>query len=160
MIRYTIDQSQPDYTDSFSLSILITDSFLATFICYQISRAGDYAFFICTDFASDRIRRVYEHSINMAKARFGCENIASINTAIEKLEPENTKRNKSAVWKQFSEFCIERSYKIDATSTEEQIALILQDWAYNMRKKNGENYKETVIKMMWNVNRCSTVASL
>ena len=41
-------------------------------------------------FASDRIGRVYTvYSTNMAKGRFGCENIASINTAIEKLKPEN-----------------------------------------------------------------------
>ena len=33
------DQSQPDYSDSFSLSKLITDSFLATFISFQMYRA-------------------------------------------------------------------------------------------------------------------------
>ena len=32
-------------------------------------------FFICTGFASDRIDHVNVHSTNMAKARFGCENI-------------------------------------------------------------------------------------
>jgi hypothetical protein len=28
--------------------------------------------------------------------------------------------------------------------------IILKDWAFNMRKKNGNEYKESVVKIMWN----------
>ena len=42
------------------------DSFLARFICFQISQADGYAFSIRAGFASDRIGRVYAHSTNMA----------------------------------------------------------------------------------------------
>ena len=66
-----MDQWQPNYTDSFPFSKLKTHSFLATFICFQISRADDSAFFfICAGFVSNRIGRVYVHSTNMAKADF------------------------------------------------------------------------------------------
>ena len=55
------------------------------------------------------------------------------------------------MWNQFLEFCAERNYKIDGSVSDEEIASILQDWGYNMRRKNGENYKQTVVKMIWNV---------
>ena len=42
--------------------------FLATFICFQISRATTMLFSICAGFASDRIGRVY--STNMADLIF------------------------------------------------------------------------------------------
>ena len=66
MIRYTIDQSQPDYSASFSLSKVITDSFFSYGHLFPDIPSNDNAFSVCAGFASDRIGRVYVHSTNMA----------------------------------------------------------------------------------------------
>ena len=70
MIRYTIDQLQPDYSDSFSLSKLITDSFFSYVHLFPDIPSNDNAFSICAGFASDRIGRVYVRSTNMADQIF------------------------------------------------------------------------------------------
>lgn len=82
--------------------------------------------------------------------RFGQSSADSIQTAVEQTTPINTKKSKNTIWKQFSEFCLERNYELTASTELKQIATILEDWAYNMRKKNGENYKESVVKTLWN----------
>ena len=48
-------------------------------------------------------------------------------------------------------FCTDRNYELTATTSEEQLARILKDGDYNMRKCNGEEYKESAVKTMWNV---------
>ena len=48
-------------------------------------------------------------------------------------------------------FCTDRNYELTATTSDEQLARILKDWGYNMGKYNGEEYKESAVKTMWNV---------
>jgi hypothetical protein len=55
------------------------------------------------------------------------------------------------VWNQFRTFCNNRCYELNASTSDEQLAVILKDWGYNMPKENGQDYKETVVKTMWNV---------
>lgn len=83
--------------------------------------------------------------------RFGDASIDEINSNIDQSVPENTKRTNSSIWKQFSYFCKCRNYQLTETSAEEDIAEILKDWAFNMRKQNGEDYKESAVKTLWNV---------
>lgn len=87
--------------------------------------------------------------------RFGANNLQNIKNEIENLVPTNTKKSKSSVWKQFNKFCLEKNYKLQQDTTMENLALILVDWGYNMRKTDGNDYKERVVKHMWN-----TVAKL
>uniref|UniRef100_A0A6P7F496 Uncharacterized protein LOC114326168 n=1 Tax=Diabrotica virgifera virgifera TaxID=50390 RepID=A0A6P7F496_DIAVI len=47
-------------------------------------------------------------------------------------------------------FCVDRNYKLDAENNNERLAFILKDWAFNMRKIDGSDYKESVIKTIWN----------
>ena len=64
MIQYAIDQWQPNYTDSFPFSKLITDSFFSYVLCFQISQADDYAFLFALALLP------VEYAPSMAKARF------------------------------------------------------------------------------------------
>ena len=82
--------------------------------------------------------------------RFGNESVENIKQEIQNLTPRNTKKNKESVWKQFIEFCTEKSYDIENSSIE-QLANILEDYAFNMKKRDGGDYKESVVKLMWNV---------
>ena len=42
-------------------------------------------------------------------------------------------------------------YEINRETSKDTLANILKDWAFNMRKADGTDYKESVIKSMWNV---------
>ena len=70
MIRYTIDQSQPDYSDGFSLSKLITDSFFSYVHLFPDIPSNVNTFSLYAGFASDRKGRVYVHPTNMADLIF------------------------------------------------------------------------------------------
>ncbi|KAG5884571.1 hypothetical protein JTB14_006596 [Gonioctena quinquepunctata] len=50
------------------------------------------------------------------------------------------------------EFCCEREYELSEHRSLEELALILKDWAVNMRKKDGSEFKEATVKTMWNVS--------
>lgn len=84
-------------------------------------------------------------------SRFGEKSLQNINIEIEKRVPINTVRSKKSVWAQFEKFCGNRSYDVtnQALSVIE-LADILKDWGYNMRKADGSHYKEVVVKQMWN----------
>lgn len=82
--------------------------------------------------------------------RFGNISEESIKENIINSVPINTKNNKSCIWRQFMTFCESRNYVLERGTTVCKISNILLDWAYNMRKINGENYKEYVVKTMWN----------
>lgn len=83
-------------------------------------------------------------------SRFGniCE--SEIIREIEKSTPENTKKSHSSIWNQFSEFCKQRNFDLETEQSVENVAGILMDWGFNMKKQNGEDYKEYVVKTMWN----------
>lgn len=83
-------------------------------------------------------------------SRFGVSSLQTIDDKVKGTIPLNTIKSKKSVWSQFSAFCHERGYTLTADSTDEQLADIMKDWAYNMKKTNGDDYKETVIKAMWN----------
>lgn len=71
--------------------------------------------------------------------RFGDFTNEEINKDIDtKLIPRSTKNTKGSIWKQFVEFCKVRKYELVETTTIQDIAPLLKDWAYNMKKKNGE----------------------
>lgn len=82
--------------------------------------------------------------------RFGADSLDVIDKNIKKSVPDNTVKSKTSVWNQFSAFLETRKYVLDADTTIEKIAEILKDWAHNMKKANGEDYKEKVVKTMWN----------
>lgn len=82
----------------------------------------------------------------MNRSRFGEATGGEIDEAIDKGTPVNTKRSNSYVWKQFMEFCRERGYELEKTTPVEKLAQVMKDWGYNMKKRSGENYKESVIK--------------
>jgi hypothetical protein len=44
---------------------------------------------------------------------------------------------KKTVWNQFRTFCKNRCYELNASTSDEQLVVILKDWGYNMRKENG-----------------------
>ena len=83
-------------------------------------------------------------------SRFGKENQQVIRQEIQNITPDNTRKSKSSVWKQFVEFCDEKLYNIHECMSVVQVATILEDYAFNMKKKNFEDYKESVVKVMWN----------
>ena len=83
--------------------------------------------------------------------RFGSANSRDIEIAIENSTPLNTKKTRMSVSKQFNSFCADRQYELSENTSIEDLAKIMEDWGYNMKKQNGENYKEIVIKSMWNI---------
>lgn len=89
--------------------------------------------------------------MNKMNSRWGTETITEIEEKIVENVPENTKRNKDYIWKQFSNFCGDRHYDLASNLGNDELAKILEDYAWNMRKINGEDYKESVIKCHWNV---------
>lgn len=86
----------------------------------------------------------------MAKERFGKILLSKVDDAIKNVKPKNTERSDKYVWKQFTEFCLARSFEIEKMSTDKDLCNILKDWAYNMRKSDGSDYKEGVVKLLWN----------
>ena len=62
----------------------------------------------------------------------------------------NTKKSIDSVWKQFQHFCDERKYILNKETTVSELALILKDFAFNMRRNDGEEFKEGVVKTLWN----------
>lgn len=82
--------------------------------------------------------------------RFASNSLSVIDCKIVENVPKNTLKSKKYIWKQFESFCTSRNYSLDANTSTEKLALILKDWGYNMRKLDGSDYKEGVIKTIWN----------
>lgn len=87
----------------------------------------------------------------MSSQRFGKASISKIHDVIHGSIPKNTISNKNSIWRQFERFCVERNYTLLPATPMKDLVKILCDWAYNIRKSNGEEYKESVIKTFWNV---------
>ena len=49
-------------------------------------------------------------------------------------------------------FCKEKIYDLTRSTSKEELSDILKDWGFNIKCKNGEDYKESVTKIMWNSN--------
>lgn len=82
--------------------------------------------------------------------RFGECSKDEINQNINYCIPPNTVATQSSIWRQFSTFCDAKGYKFERDTSIDKLNDILQDWAFNMRKCNGEDYKEAVVKTIWN----------
>lgn len=80
-------------------------------------------------------------------SRFGKDSVEVIKAEVDNLIPSNTKKSKSMIWKQFFAFCEERNYKIEEQTSVVELARILEDWGFNMKRKNSEDYKESVVKV-------------
>lgn len=90
-------------------------------------------------------------SIDMnSKNRFAASTSSEIDKEISENKPKNTVKSHKYVWKQFMDFCNERNYSFDKNSTDDHLANLLKDWAYNMRKIDGSVYKESTVKTIWN----------
>lgn len=83
-------------------------------------------------------------------SRWGNSNNAEINQFIEKQTPMNTKINKESQWNQFMAFCASAGFDLSQNTTTAEIASILKHYACNMRRRDGQEYKESVIKTLWN----------
>ena len=83
-------------------------------------------------------------------SRFGESSSGEIEKAINNNVPRNTVNSTTSIWRQFTLFCVGKKIKlVEETSTE---AAILCDWAFNMKKSNGEDYKESAVKTIWNTS--------
>jgi hypothetical protein len=82
--------------------------------------------------------------------RFGNAENKEINEAIRNLVPVNTLKTHRSCWRQFEEICSQRGYSLDQVLPIEELNNILKDYGFNMKKKSGEDYKETVVKVLWN----------
>lgn len=83
--------------------------------------------------------------------RFATTSTVTIDQITSENENRNTKRTKNTAWKMFMDFCNDRSYELLPTTTPERLDTILKDFAFNMRKTDGTDYKECTIKTLWNL---------
>lgn len=84
-------------------------------------------------------------------ARFGNVSLSDINEIAENSTPVNTIKSRKSIWQQFQQFCNQKGYSLmEERCTNNVLNDALKDWAFNMKKANGEDYKESVIKVMWN----------
>lgn len=67
-------------------------------------------------------------------------------------KPINTVRSENNIWQMFQRFCDTRGYKFESNTTVSKLADIMKDWSSNMRKKDGTDYRENVVKIMFNVS--------
>ena len=83
--------------------------------------------------------------------RFGKNSSADID-----LKPLNTTKTENYIWKQFQEFCEQRNYELTGWTSNDELGNILKDWAFNMKRKDGSDYKEGVVKTMERECQAST----
>uniref|UniRef100_T1IRV3 DUF3504 domain-containing protein n=1 Tax=Strigamia maritima TaxID=126957 RepID=T1IRV3_STRMM len=86
----------------------------------------------------------------MAASRWGDVDVQTIDISIDQPIPTNTRKNHTSIWHQFTEFCSSKNYSLTPVTTTITLNQILKDFAWNMRKTDGTEYKETVIKVLWN----------
>lgn len=92
-------------------------------------------------------RRIVANMDHCARpSRFGSFSKENIQEKIEGIMPVNTKKNRKSIWDQFIRFCNDKCYELSASTTPTQLGQIMMDWGFNMRKMNGEDYKESVVK--------------
>lgn len=83
--------------------------------------------------------------------RFGSADSQEIDSAIETLVPEGTKRAKEHLDRVFQRFLLAKNIQYDlSTMTDEVICSLLKNFAFNVQKKDGNDYKDKVLKGMWN----------
>lgn len=83
-------------------------------------------------------------------SRWGQHKKADIRTAIEGLISRNTVNGRKSRQRAFKNFCNSRKFKVDRDTSVTELADILEDYAFNMRRQDGEEYKEGTVKSLWN----------
>lgn len=68
----------------------------------------------------------------------------------KKLIPFNTIKSRSSIWTAFRKFCQQRKYTWNENTSTEEVSKILADYALNMRRIDGSDYKANVVKTIWN----------
>ncbi len=76
-------------------------------------------------------------SLVLKMQRFGVSSSGEIDIEIENLTPENTTKLHNYVWKQFTVFCEHRNYKFQSDMSNEEVADIMKDWAFNMQTERN-----------------------
>lgn len=82
--------------------------------------------------------------------RFGNKDLASIREEVASSSSINTKRCQKSNWEQFVRFCEVREFDLSKAASPLELSKILEDYAFNMKKVDGVDYKETSIKTIWN----------
>ena len=78
-------------------------------------------------------------------------NSQEIDEAIKKDGSSATRRTNELHWRTFQKFLSASDLQFDpATATNEQICSILKKLAFNVRKEDGDNFKESSLKSIWN----------
>jgi hypothetical protein len=77
-------------------------------------------------------------------------NDQEINKRLEDRTPLNTRNSRVTAWKRFTTFLEETGEVFDDKWTDDQINQALKRFAFNIRKYNGEDYKDESLKSNWN----------
>lgn len=56
------------------------------------------------------------------------------------------------VWKQYEKNLPERKYQFYEYASVARLGFMLKNWGFTERKSNGTNYKECVMKTIWNTS--------
>jgi hypothetical protein len=85
--------------------------------------------------------------------RFGYMTEREIDENVTRSVPKNMENSKNSVWRQFMSFLRRKKYTFNQETPVSELAFILKNWAFNLKKQNGEEYKaDTVrVKVVWNV---------
>ena len=83
-------------------------------------------------------------------ARFGNKTVFEIRNAVKESQCRNTARTQDSIWKQFTEFCEIRKFPLNKAVEMNEVASILEDYAFNANRKDGSEYKEATLKTIWN----------
>ena len=83
--------------------------------------------------------------------RFGKNSKQEIEQASSSNKRANTVKTEKYVVRQFEQFWAERSSVLNNDKNDENICKIFEDWAFNIRKLDGTDYKEAVVKTVWNL---------
>lgn len=86
----------------------------------------------------------------MNNTRFGNNSINEIESTIKQSIPRNTMKTKKSAWEQFRMFLDARNYTLEKDTSEQVIAKILEDYGFNMKKRDGTDYTEASVKTLWN----------
>lgn len=102
-------------------------------------------------FVNNAIELFRRRNFTTKMSRFGEESILEIEQKITEAIPKNTASNHDYIWRQFMCFCKEKGHVLDENTNVSKLADILKYWAFNMKKQNGEDYKDYTVKTIWNV---------
>lgn len=68
-------------------------------------------------------------------ARFGNKTVYEIRNAVKESQCRKTARTQDSIWKQFTEFCEIRKFPLNKAVEMNEVASILEDYAFNANRK-------------------------